>query len=58
MIRVHLCTFSRNCRRWKAPPRLHVSTRRWHFMLALTPDGKALRHGEWRWWDFHRSVDA
>ena len=36
-MRIHACFLDKDCRRWGAPKRLHIFTKRWNIGIAFTP---------------------
>lgn len=57
-MKIHLCTLDRDCRSVGAPPRLHITTKRWMFTLALTPNAKMQKrpydYVHFGWWVLDR----
>lgn len=54
-MKIHFCPFDKDCRRSHAPARIHIFTRRWAYMMALSRDAKMQKTGtfypdiKWGW---------
>ena len=52
-MKIHVCRFDEECRRWGAPTRIHLSGFGWNLGVALNRESRFVRDldGRPRWFD-------